>query len=60
MANIKAQEKKLQDEELTEIPEVEEAINLIVDKNIVVPNQKKVIDVNIKELKAGEKNYRKI
>lgn len=55
MANIKAQEKKLQDEELTEIPEVEEAINLIVDKNIVVPNQKKVIDVNIKELKAGGK-----
>ena len=55
MANIKAQEKKLQDEELTEIPEVEEAINLIVDKNIVVPNQKKVIDVNIKELKVGGK-----
>lgn len=55
MASIKAQEKKLETETLTEVPDVEEAINLIIDRNITVPSQKKVIDLNIEELKIGNK-----
>lgn len=55
MANIKAQEKKLEDEELTEIPSVEEAIKVIIDSSITIPNNKKVLDLKILRLRAGDK-----
>ena len=55
MANVKAQERRFENEELTEIPDVEEAINVIVDKNVTLPAQKKVIDIEIPTLKAGNK-----
>lgn len=55
MANIKAQEKKLDEEELTEIPDVEEAIKVIVNSSNSLPNQKKVIELNLPQLKIGNK-----
>jgi len=55
MANVKAQESRFESEELTEIPETEEAIKLIVDKTICIPQQKQVLNLHIKELKAGGK-----
>ncbi len=55
MANIKAQERRNENEELIEIPSVEEAIKLVVDKSLTVPSQKRVLDLEISELRAGEK-----
>lgn len=55
MANIKAQEKRLENDELTEIPNVEEAINLIVNPKVTIPSQKMVLKLNLPELMAGEK-----
>ena len=55
MANIKAQERRNDNEELTEVPDVEEAINLIVDPTITVPSQKRVLEFRRSALKAGDK-----
>lgn len=55
MANIKAQEKKMDEEELTEIPSVEEAIKVIIDSSITIPNQKVVLNLDLKQLVVGEK-----
>lgn len=55
MANIKAQESKLENQELTEIPDVEEAIKIISNQNNSIPSQKKVLDVHFENLFAGEK-----
>ncbi len=55
MANIKAQERRNEDEELTEIPDVEEAINLIIDPTITIPSQKRVLEFRRDSLTAGEK-----
>lgn len=52
MANVKALERRYDNEELTEIPDVEEAIKLIVDENITIPSQKIVLDLNLDELKV--------
>lgn len=53
MANIKAQERKNENEELVEIPEVEESIKLIADKSITIPKQKRILELSIPELYAG-------
>ena len=55
MRNIKAQETRLENKELTEIPDVEEAIKIIANQNISLPSQKKIIDVTFETLYAGEK-----
>ena len=55
MANIKAQERKNENEEMIEIPEVEESIKLIVDKSITVPTRRKVLEMKIPKLVAGSK-----
>ena len=55
MANVKAQEKKLKNKELTEMPEVEEAVILLVNSSVSIPNNKQILNVNLKELKAGNK-----
>lgn len=55
MANIKSQEKRMENENLTEIPDVEEAINLIVDKSVTLPNQKKILDFQLDKLKIGDR-----
>lgn len=55
MANIKAQERRNENEELIEIPSVEEAIKLVVDKSLTIPTQKRVLDLEIPKLQAGEK-----
>lgn len=55
MANVKAQERRLETEELTEIPDVEEAIKMIVDSTITLPSQKIVLEVKIPKLMAGDR-----
>ena len=55
MANVKAQERRMENEELTEIPDVEEAIKMIVDPTITLPSQKIILDVKIPKLVAGDK-----
>lgn len=53
MANIKAQERRNENEEMIEIPDVEEAIKLVVDKTITLPAQKRVLDFKLPVLSAG-------
>ena len=53
MANIKAQERRNNEEELTEIPDTEEAIKLIVDTSVTIPAKKTVLKLNLPELVAG-------
>lgn len=55
MANVKAQEKRLENEELTEIPDYEEAISLIINSQITIPSQKMVLKLNLPKLIAGDK-----
>ena len=55
MRNIKAQETRLENKELTEIPDVEEAIKIIANQKISLPSQKKIVDVTLDSLRAGEK-----
>ncbi len=59
MANVKAQEKRLNNEQLTEIPNVEEAIKIIIDEKITIPNQKKILDLNLERLTVAEKTLSK-
>ena len=59
MRNIKAQETRLENKELTEIPDVEEAIKIIANQNISLPSQKKIVDVTFNILRAGEKTLAK-
>jgi len=54
MHSIKSQEKKLDNMKLTHIPDVEENINFFFE-NIELPSTKKIIDLNINELKVGSK-----
>ncbi len=54
MHSLKAQEKKLEDRELTEIPDVEERINFYFD-NVELPRNKQIISLNIPSLKIGHK-----
>lgn len=59
MANVKALERRYENEDTTEMPDVEEAIKIIVDEKITIPNQKKVLDVSIDNLSIGEKTLSK-
>ncbi len=54
MHNLKTQEKKLNNIDLTKIPDVEENINFFFE-NVKIPKTKKIINVNISELKIHEK-----
>lgn len=51
---LKAQEKKLDNVELTEEPDVEESINFFFE-NTEIPKTKNIINLNIKELKISNK-----
>ena len=51
---LKSQEKKLEETDLTEIPDVEEAINLYFE-NVNIPKNKVILDLNIPELKIKDK-----
>lgn len=54
MHTLKSQEKKLDETELTEIPDVEEAINLFFEK-VEIPKNKIILNLDIPELKVENK-----
>lgn len=54
MHSLKSQEKKLDNTELTEIPDVEEAINFFFE-DVEVPKTKIIINLALKELKVQDK-----
>ena len=54
MHSLKSQEKKLDNVELTEIPDVEESINFFFE-SVDIPKTKNIISLNIKELKVADK-----
>ena len=54
MHSLKSQEKKLDNKELTELPDVEESINFSFEE-VEIPKYKKIISVFMKELKAQDK-----
>ena len=54
MHSLKSQEKKLEDEVLTETPDVEEAINLFFEK-VEIPKNKIILNLDIPELKVDNK-----
>lgn len=57
MHTVKAMGKRLEKEKenLTKEPDYEEAIGILFDSDIEVPNGKVILDFNLDELKAGEK-----
>ena len=55
MRNILVQEEKAESKLVTDKPEVEDPIFISFDKEASIPNGKKVLDLNIKELKIGER-----
>ncbi len=57
MKAVKSQEKRYERErkEITEIPDVEESIKLLVDDKITFPSQKVLLNVNIEELAISNK-----
>ena len=54
MHSLKSQEKKLDEIELTEIPDVEESINIFFD-DVEIPKSKHILDLKIDELKIDNK-----
>lgn len=54
MHSLKSQEKKLDDIELTEIPDVEESINFFFE-NVEIPRTKNIINLNIEQLNVSDK-----
>ena len=54
MHSLKAQEKKLNNLEITEIPNYEESINFFFE-DAFIPSTKKILNLNIKELKVENK-----
>lgn len=54
MKSLKSQEAKLDKMDLTEIPAVEESIYFTFE-DVYIPKTKEIIDINIPELKVGEK-----
>lgn len=54
MHSLKSQERKLDNIELTEIPDIEESINFFFD-DIEIPKTKNIINLNIEELKMSTK-----
>ena len=58
MHSLKSQEKKLDDIELTEIPDVEESINFFFE-NVEIPRTKNIINLNIEQLNVSDKTLSK-
>ena len=54
MHSIKSQERKLEETELTQIPDVEESINFFFE-DVKLPRNKQIIKLDIPILKAGNK-----
>jgi ATPase components of ABC transporters with duplicated ATPase domains len=54
MKSLKSQEKRFDEKELTELPDVEESINIYFDE-VNVPSKKVIIDINIPTLVVGDK-----
>ncbi len=54
MHSLKSQEKKLDNTELTEIPDVEESINFFFE-DVDIPKTKNIINLNIEQLKVSDK-----
>lgn len=54
MHSLKSQEKKLDNKELTELPDVEESINFSFEE-VEIPKTKKIISIILKELKVQNK-----
>lgn len=54
MHSLKSQEKKLDNKELTELPDVEESINFSFEE-VEIPKYKKIINISLKELKVKDK-----
>ena len=54
MHSLKSQEKKLDETELTQVPDVEESINLYFEK-VNIPTNKVILDLNLDELKVDNK-----
>lgn len=54
MHSLKSQEKRLNSKELIKIPDVEESINFFFEE-VSIPRTKRIIDLNINELKVDDK-----
>lgn len=54
MHSLKSQERKLDNTELLEIPDVEESINFFFE-DVEIPRTKNILNLNIKELKIADK-----
>ncbi len=54
MHSLKSQERKLDETELTEVPDVEESISFSFEK-VEIPRAKNIINLNIDELKVSDK-----
>ena len=54
MKSIKSQEKRMDNVELTELPDVEESINFIFE-DVKIPESKVILSLNIKELKVQDR-----
>lgn len=54
MHALKSQGKKLENTDLTELPDIEESIHFFF-QNVEIPKSKKIIELSIKEFKIGEK-----
>lgn len=54
MHSLKSQEKKLDEAELTEVPDVEESISFFFE-DVEMPRTKNIINLNIDELKVSDK-----
>ena len=54
MHSLKSQEKKLDETELTEVPDVEESISFFFE-DVEIPKTKNIINLNIDELKVFDK-----
>ena len=54
MHSLKSQQKKLDNKELTELPDVEESIHFFFEE-VEIPKSKTIISISIKELKVQDK-----
>lgn len=55
MANVVSLEKRYQKEELTEVPDVEESIKILIAETLPLPKQKQVLKLHLDELKVSNK-----
>lgn len=55
MANIKAQERRFENEETIEVPDVEEAIKFVIDKSIFLPSKKRVVEIDNESISVGDR-----